>query len=203
MPAARLATLADVEPLGAALGRAFATDPIWRWIVPDDGRWDRGAARAFAVEVALRVRQGHTYTTDDRAGAALWAPPGLWRGSLLDQLRVAPAMGRLVGRAGLRPGTGLLRAMERAHARHRTEPHWYLAILGTDPPQQGRGVASALLQPVLDRADLDGAGAYLESSNPGNVAFYEGHGFTVVGQAAHGGSPPLDLMWRDPKDPHR
>lgn len=200
MPLARLATVADRDTLGAVLARAFSTDPIWRWMVADDGRWARHADAAFAAEVTARLHQGHTYTTDDRAGAALWAPPGLWRGGLADQLRVAPSMGRLVGRAGVRRGLGLLRAMERAHERR---PHWYLAVLGTDPAQQGRGVGSSLLGPVLERADLDGVGAYLESSNPANVPFYEGHGFAVVGRVSHAGSPPIDRMWRDPRDPHR
>jgi len=31
------------------------------------------------------------------------------------------------------------------------------------------------------------------------VPFYERHGFRVTGQAAPGGCPPLDLMWRDPQ----
>lgn len=150
----------------------------------------------FAGEVAGRLRQGHVYTTDDCAGAALWAPPGLWRPSWSRLLREAPPMARLTGVGGARRGVGLLRATEKSHPK---APHWYLAVLGTHPDHQGRGVASALMGPVLERCDLDGTGAYLESSNPANLAFYEGHGFRVTGEVRTAASPPLALMWRDPR----
>lgn len=195
MPRARLVTKADVEPLGPALARAFSTDPLWRWIVADDQRWDDRAPAMFSHEVGGRLRLGHSYTTDDRAGVALWAPPGRWRTTGLDVLHAALPIARLVGAGGARRGLGVLRATERAHPK---ADHWYLALLGTHPDHQGRGVASALLAPVLERCDLDGVGAYLESSNPANVAFYQRHGFHVTGEVAPGGSPPLALMWRDP-----
>ena len=198
MPSARHATRADTTALAGALAAAFSTDPLWRWITPDVARWERRAPAMFAGEVDGRLRQGHTYTTDDRAGAALWAPPSLWRMSSLQMLREMPAMLRLTGFAGARRGIGLLRALDTAHPK---TPHWYLAVLGTHPDHQGRGVASALLEPVLARCDLDGTGAYLESSNPGNVAFYEGHGFAVTDVIRPGGAPPLTLMWRDPRPP--
>lgn len=195
---ARNATRADVPALGTALAAAFRTDPIWRWITGDDpDRWDARAGAAFAGEAAVKLRYGHSYTTDDRAGAALWAPPGTWRGSAGDAMQVAWPMLRLCRPAGARRGIKVLRASERAHPRG--DDHWYLAVLGTHPDHQGRGVGSALLRPVLERCDLDGSGAYLESSKPENVPFYERHGFRVTDVLTPGGSPPLTLMWRDPQ----
>jgi GNAT superfamily N-acetyltransferase len=47
------------------------------------------------------------------------------------------------------------------------EPHWYLAFLGVEPSEQGRGVGSALLRPVLDRAAAEGAPAWLETATSG------------------------------------
>ncbi|QYG93485.1 GNAT family N-acetyltransferase [Iamia sp. SCSIO 61187] len=194
---ARIATRADVPALATALAGAFRSDPLWHWMVGDLDRWDVRAAGAFAAEAAVKVRYGHTYTTDDRAGAALWAPPGTWKGTLGDARRVALPMLRLTGGVGARRGLGVLRACERAHPP--SPDHWYLAVLGTHPDHQGRGVGSALLRPVLERCDLDGTGAYLESSKPENVAFYERHGFRATDTITPGGSPPLTLMWRDPR----
>lgn len=194
---ARLATRADVPDLATALAGAFRADPVWRWIVGDVDRYDRRAAAMFAPETAVKLRYGHTYTTDDRGGAALWAPPGTWRGTLADAVKVALPMLRLTGPAGAKRGLGVLRASERAHPKD--DEHWYLAVLGTHPDQQSRGVGTALLAPVLERCDLDGAGAYLESSNPANVPFYERQGFAPLRTITPGGSPPLTLMWRDPR----
>ena len=55
----------------------------------------------------------------------------------------------------------VLTEMERRHPR---EPHHYLALIGTDPAHQGRGIGTALLEPVLARCDAEGLPAYLESS---------------------------------------
>jgi GNAT superfamily N-acetyltransferase len=63
--------------------------------------------------------------------------------------------------------------MESSHFRH---PHWYVAVLGTAPPHQGRGVGAALLALVLRRCDAEGIGAYLESTKPENVPWYERSG---------------------------
>lgn len=194
---ARLATRADVPDLATALAGAFRTDPVWRWVVGDIDRYDRRAEAMLGPETAVKLRYGHSYTTDDRAGAALWAPPGTWRGTLADAVRVARPMLRLTGLAGARRGLGVLRASERAHPKD--DQHWYLAVLGTHPDHQSRGVGAALLKPVLDRCDLDGVGAYLESSNPANVGFYERHGFRPTAVVTPNGSPPLTLMWRDPQ----
>jgi GNAT superfamily N-acetyltransferase len=192
---ARIATRADVPALATVLAEAFRTDPIWRWMVEDEARWDAHAARAFGEEVAVKLKYGHSYTTDDRAGVALWAPPRTWKGSTGDALRLALPMLRLTGR-GVRRGLAVLRASERAHPKG---DHWYLAVLGTHPDHQGRGVGSTVLQPVLERCDLDGTGAYLESSKPENVPFYQRHGFAVTDVLHPGGGPPLTLMWRDPQ----
>lgn len=197
-PCARHATDADVVALGSTLAAAFASDPLWRWITPDDERWHRRAPAMFAHEVQGRLRQGHSYTTDDRAGVALWAPPGQWKPPSGHLVTSAWPMARLTGIGGARRGVGLLGAIERAHPK---EDHWYLAVLGTHPDHQGSGVGTALLVPVLDRCDQDGTPAYLESSNPANLAFYERHGFSATGELAPNGSPPLTLMWRTPRPP--
>jgi ribosomal protein S18 acetylase RimI-like enzyme len=87
--------------------------------------------------------------------------------------------------------------MERAHPR--SPPHWYLAVLGTEPELQGRGLGSAVLAPVLEQADRDGVAAYLESSKESNIAFYARHGFRVSGEVRLPRGPKLWPMWRDPR----
>jgi ribosomal protein S18 acetylase RimI-like enzyme len=127
----------------------------------------------------------------------MWAPPQRWRTSLRDDAELARCMltPRLVGRLPL-VFFGFLHQAERQHPR--TPPHWYLAILGTEPAAQGRGIGSALLRPVLDRCDADGVGAYLESSKERNIAFYARHGFRVTGELKLPRGPRVWLMWRSP-----
>ena len=53
------------------------------------------------------------------------------------------------------------------------EPHFYLAFIAVAPRLQGLGLGSALLEATLARVDAAGAPAYLENSNPRNLALYE------------------------------
>jgi GNAT superfamily N-acetyltransferase len=88
-------------------------------------------------------------------------------------------------------------AFEDAHPR--SEPHWYLSLLGTASRSRGQGIGMALLRDCLRRIDADGAPAYLESSNPVNDHRYEGVGFRRVGAfATPDGSHTLTTMWRPP-----
>ncbi len=55
--------------------------------------------------------------------------------------------------------------------------HWYLPQLGVHRQHQGRGVGSAVLQPILMRADVEGLPCYLETEKLRNLPFYRRHGF--------------------------
>ena len=153
--------------------------------------WNR---RFFRFRLRSLLRQEEVWTTEDRAGAALWAPPERWRLGLRETLRMArffPATGRRTAQ--------LFRGLAMIEARHPETPHWYLAVLGTEPSRQGEGIGSRLLQPVLDACDADEVPAFLESSKESNIAFYARHGFRVTEEVRLPGGPPVWLMWRDPR----
>ena len=190
----RRAARADLEGIARALARAFHDDPVLSWVFPDERVRPRMAERFFRLRVRGLIAQGETYTTGDRAGAACWAPPGRWESPRLESLaftlRLLPLLRR---RAGL-----VARGWGMIEAEHPREPHYYLALLGTDPEAQGRGIGSALLRPVLEDCDRNEIPAYLESSNEGNLRFYARHGFRVTGAMALPEGPRLWFMWRDP-----
>lgn len=190
-PGVRSATAADHGRMLAALTLAFADDPAVRWLYPDHHRYlayfprfaDAFGGRATQLGTALRA--------EDHVGAALWLPPGedsnrvelmaLLEESIYPQDQVEVLM--LLGQMGAyRPAV----------------PHWYLPLIGVEPAQQGRGIGSALLRPVLAECDRDGLPAYLEATNPRNVALYLRHGFEVAAILQAGSSPPVSAMLRMP-----
>jgi hypothetical protein len=194
----RVANQADAGPIAASLARAFYDDPVMEFLIPEEASRQRRVGVFFEVALTIQhLPQGSVYTDTDRAGGAMWDPPGHWKMRFGQILRGSPKMitafGRKVPRA-LR----VLSTIEREHPR---APHWYLAVLGTDPVHQGKGVGSSLLAPVLDRCDHDGTGAYLESSKHSNIAFYRRHGFEVTGEIVLPGGPTVWPMWRDPRPP--
>jgi GNAT superfamily N-acetyltransferase len=195
-PAVRRATAADVPAIARSLARAFRDDPVFRWLFPlGHSRVARNEA-FFALELRrVHLRHNEVWTAGDGAAAALWDPPGTWKVPLPTLLRSGPELLRLLG---ARTPIGLL-GLSRVESRHPTVPHWYLAILGTAPDHQGRGLASAALAPVLARCDAEGTAAYLETATPENVPFYERHGFAVTGEVTLPRGPYLWLMTRQPR----
>ena len=194
----RVATQADVEPLAASLARAFFDDPVMSFLIPPESSRRRRVAAYFEVALTIQhIPHGACFTDTDRAGGALWDPPDQWKLRLGQIVRASPKM---VAAFGLNVPRALrvLSTVERHHPR---TPHWYLAVLGTDPIHQGRGIASALLAPILERCDRDSTGAYLESSKESNIAFYRRHRFEVTGEIVLPGGPRVWPMWRDPRPP--
>jgi ribosomal protein S18 acetylase RimI-like enzyme len=207
--ATRPATRADVGALSVALGRAFFDDPVMRWVLPDDGLRRRKLHKLFAsitryhhlsrggVEVAPVTSPESLHSCppdgDGIGGAALWDPPGQWQTSRIDEFRAIPGLFLAFG-ASLRKGLELTELMKEVHPE---EPHWYLAVIGSDPLVRGKGFGQALMRSRLDRCDAEHAPAYLESSNPDNVPYYERFGFEVTGEITlPDGGPCLVPMWR-------
>lgn len=198
--AVRRAISSDVLQMAAVLGRAMEEDPGICWMFPRSRTRGRLLPEVFAAMIHhLYLPAKDVYTTDDHAAAALWLPPGNAAPAPSDVIRLAVRMALLFPRAGRAlwraPGVaGFLRA-------HRPgEPHYYLALLGTDPRRQGHGIGSALLSCQLTRCDTEGFPAYLESSNRRNLALYARHGFEVVEELRlRRNGPSTWLMWREPK----
>lgn len=193
----RVVTADDLDALGAVLGRAYADDPVWTWVYPQPDRIRR-LARMFRSLLRATRDHGATVLTDQATrGAAIWQRSDDRSLGALGNLRMATAM--IAGRARIRRGQAVMRAIER---RHPKALHWYLAVLGTDPAHQGEGVGSALVRHVLDDRANTGQPAYLETQTEANVPLFEGHGFEVIGELdVPGGGPHLWLMWRDAQEP--
>ncbi|MBB4662981.1 GNAT family N-acetyltransferase [Conexibacter arvalis] len=196
-PAVRRATAADLPALARTLARAFQDDPIACWSCRPDALRSRMLERFYAVRLRQVLRHDEIWVEQGLGGGALWLPPDRWRTTAREEAALARCMlhPRLLPRMPMVSWgfTGI----ERRHPA--APPHWYLAVLGTDPAAQGRGIGSALLRAVLDRCDEDGVAAYLESSKEANVAFYARHGFRVTDVVALPRGPHAWLMWREPR----
>lgn len=200
MTGVRAATAADISDVTEALVRAFHDDPVMSFLFRKDERRRSKTGALFDSEQkrAIGKAKGRVDTSDGGPpkGAAIWFAPGEWRTGGTELFGMLPLMVKL----GLDTprALGLLAQMEKIHPK---EPHWYLAVLGTDPDHQGKGVGSALLAPVLTQCDTEGIPAYLESSKERNIPFYRRHGFEVTGEVQAKNGPKLWPMWREPRPP--
>jgi ribosomal protein S18 acetylase RimI-like enzyme len=146
--AARRAEAAELPALARMLARAFLDDPVAAWACCPDSLRPRVLERSFGMRLHDLHAYGEIWTSDTLESVAVWAPPGRWHTTVREDLAYATTLlhPRLVLRAPM-VVWGLLGA-QRVHPEE--PPHWYLAILGTDPAAQGRGLGSAMMGPVLE-----------------------------------------------------
>jgi len=187
------------------LARAFQDDPVFNFLVPDPLSQARAALTFMNAPVidAERYHEIWTSSVDDQVvGAAVWLPPGTYpRGSRRETVSVLREM-RSVSRIGSRLGASvrLYGQMDRIHKRLAV-PHWYLVLLACDPAWQRQGHGSALLAPVLQRADEEAVPAYLETQKEENLPWYRRHGFEVIDEINARGFPRMWAMRRDSREP--
>jgi len=204
-------TTAAVEPValrreqindaGRVLGRAFHTNPGFVWALPDESARPRKLTWFMEMGTKAGDKYGEVYTTPgDVEGAAVWLPPGkttLGIGQLLTVGFLAAPLKWGIG--PFMKFMGVINRFEHLHKEAMPGDHWYLFLLGVDPPRQGQGVGSALIQPVLRKADASGLPCYLETDKPEDVTFYEKHGFAVVVKEQFPNGPSFWTMQRPPR----
>jgi len=188
----------------AVLARAFYPDPLFGFFAPDRRKEYLLLPKVFAAFIAdsraFDCIWGATMETaygNRLVGAAVWQPPGAMprpmRRELMMQARI---LGLLLRGKNLSIGIRLLTAVDKVHPK---EPHWYLALLGADPALQGKGVGTALIEPVLGKADNEGMPCYLETQKAENIPYYLRHGFEVLHTVSVPGSPTVWGMRRNPR----
>src|SRR5579884_2983541 len=171
----------------SALARAFQHDPAWSWVLPDARR--REVLLPWLFRIGFEITDAQVWTTPGPVrGCARWLPPGrpevhvaaMLRALVTTPLRLREATSRFLAYG---------RAVETMRAETVPEPHWYLAGIGVDPPEQRHGVGASLLAPGLDAADRSHTVSALLTNAERNLPFYERHGFEVVheGETPEGG----------------
>jgi GNAT superfamily N-acetyltransferase len=183
MTAVRVATEADLDTVVGTVAQAFVGDPAWDYMC---GPGNDEAAAAFATLLFLgRVPRGTVWIADDGAAVSMWDRVDGSPSAGMEQLwaEFARTAGQQV--------VGRVEAYDAAiKALKPSAPFWYLGVLATHPDHQGRGLATAVLQPGLARADAEGWDAWLETSKPANKGFYAGRGFTDVRPVEIPDGPP-------------
>lgn len=187
----RLAAAGDAPAASRVLTDGFRLDPVMRWLFAESIDVLLNPFFHFMLSQAL-IPLGATYISD--SCCAVWTPPGEdpWaRANVGD--RFLTEMGSLLSREQLDRMLTLNLLVDEIHPQER---HWYLGMLATRAVVQGSGAGTRMMAHTLERVDADGLPAYLESTNPANISFYERHGFEIVGEARLPDGPGLTQMRR-------
>jgi ribosomal protein S18 acetylase RimI-like enzyme len=197
----RVAERADLGRIGEVLARAFEHDPLWGWAFEDSSRERKLAslAEVFGFFAGAALEFGWVRVTDGVEAVALWIPPGSPEMSPADEERLPAVIAAACEPAPAARVGELLDAFERNHP-HDPE-HFYLSLLATHPDHAGDGFGVGLVADNL--AEMDAADppapAFLESSNPRNLARYERLGFRPMREVELIAGLTGTQMWRAPR----
>ncbi len=173
MSTVRQATPADLGRVCRTARLAFAEDPVFRWLFPDEAEYHSQSPGAWHHVGRRSIALSCTYTTDDSVAIGMYFPPGRPEVEVDDQ----PVPGVEPPTAERRAKFGALGEVMHAHTPD--EPHWYLNVLATHPDWQRQGLGAAIIAPIAEQCLADGVPLYLETQSVANVAYYTHLGFTV------------------------
>jgi ribosomal protein S18 acetylase RimI-like enzyme len=191
--AIRLATRADTVPLAQSLARAFYTDPVFSYFLPDDSKRLKKLETVMRILFKLGEPHHACFTTSNYESVTLWRPPSEWDVPFTAYIVNGPALLGAFGSSIFR----VLSTMDMMEKMHPHVPHWYLQTIGTDPAFQGKGYGGVIMRHTLKTADAARMPCYLESSKDTNIPIYQSFGFKVTGEMQVPGGPKVWPMWRD------
>ena len=167
----------------------FVADPMARWVWRNSSQYLRVMPPFVDAFGGRAFEHGTADIAEGVRAAALWLPPGVEP----DEAKMDAIMEETLRPEISEDIAAVMKGMAEHHPR---EPHWYLPLVAADPNWIGQGLGTLLMKHALRRCDEEGVAAYLESSNPRNISFYERHGFKIVGKIQSGSSPVLTPMLR-------
>jgi GNAT superfamily N-acetyltransferase len=186
--------LGDVDAVAACLTSAFHDDPIWgTWMFPQEaGRAQQlyPLMRFFALAYA---RHSWGRMSERAETVALWLRPGDVEMTAEEEAAFGPLVDETFGPRA-EEAHALFDLFEEHHPD--AEPHYYLSLWATHRDHVGRGLGTRLILEDLARIDAERMPAYLESTNPANLARYEALGFRARSEFGPDGGPVITTMWR-------
>ncbi len=180
---------AQIPEAAATLARAFNDDPLMVYAIPDPSERARLLPDVYARMVRFGLLAGEVHVTAGALeGVALWLPPNAkWTRENIEASGMHQ-LATIIGDGAYQRYREVVSREWQARERDITGPCWYLFLLGVEPSRQRRGLGGRLIRPVIERAEIEQFGCYLETENQRNVAFYLKQGFNMIVNGEEAGS---------------
>ena len=164
------------------LSKAFRDYLLLHYYFPDNCIREKVSNYFLSLAVYSGIRYGEVYATSENLeGIAIWIPSINYPLTFRKMLRSVP-ISKIFGFS--RYGGYKLRLfneyIDTVHQQQTPFKHWFLQAMGIAPRFQGKGYASELIRPMLNKIDKEHLPCYLETISEKNVSIYEHFGFRTV-----------------------
>ena len=172
----------QIHQASIVLSASFFNYPMFTFYFPDPKRRACYLPRYFQHILNCARRYGEVYTTAEISGVIFTLPPGHTKISIWEYIQngflLTPFM---LGFRNYKQSMDCESFVGNTQERlMENQPHYYLWGLAVDPNQKAKGIGSALMAPVLAKADAQKLPVYLETHDETNVRYYQKHGFDLI-----------------------
>lgn len=191
----RTAAGEDTSTLVELLGTAYRDEPRMAALLPDRTHRDSRLRKLFPLLLNHDHRTEIALVDGRPRAAAVWEQPSGQAPALGRRLAHLPAL-LSAFRWHLRDTARAVQTFNATDSHRPDEPHWHLFALATAPQARDRGIARALLESGLARADAHDTPVYLETTAHAGVTHFERFGFRVIHEFPIAGGLTAYGMWR-------
>ena len=171
----RIATLADLDLIKNILLVSFKNDPHVTWLLEESKNKSKLKVLIDYV-VHQTLRRGEIYLSDDNNAVALW---DFERNERMSFHYIWRNLAFLI-RIGIKSVVRIVKSEAQVHNNFDKYPRYcHLYMIGVLPEEQGKGLASALMNPMIRRMKEKSIPVFLETANLRNVDIYKKKGFKI------------------------
>jgi len=171
-----LATRKDKQLIVTILTEAFQYDPCLNWLVENVNNKNKLEVIVnYVVDETLCT--GHIYFTNDKKAVVLWKNENQEKFSYQFIKRNLSFLFQM----GIKCVVKNLKMGNVSHTHFpKDSQYYYLYMIGVLNAEQGKGLASKLMNPILTDSKLKNVPVFLETANPRNVEIYKKKGFKII-----------------------
>jgi len=171
-----LASRKDKKLIISILTEAFQYDPCLNWLI-ENVRNKNKLKLIVDYVVDETLCTGHIYFTNDKKAVVLWKNENQEKFSFQFIKRNLSFLFKM----GIKC---VIKNLKMGNVSHTYFPknsrYYYLYMIGVLNEAQGKGLASKLINPILQDSKLKNIPVFLETANPINVEIYKKKGFEII-----------------------
>jgi ribosomal protein S18 acetylase RimI-like enzyme len=178
----RKATREDKKVVVDILTQSFANDPHVNWLIEESHNKNK---LKIIIEYVFgeSLSRGEVYLSDDNKAAVLWNSEKKAKFSFEFVRRNLSFLFRV----GLKSTIRALNTDKIVYNFYpKNQQYCQLYLIGVLPDGQGKGLASSLMDPMIERMKEKAIPLHLETANPRNVEIYKKKGFSVFNTTKFG-----------------